>query len=158
MQEQPVDLHEPQKSDIVVEPARLKIRGWSQPGFRWDALAELALIGVWAILVGRAYLDFNPYTWPTGREFGSQVQSHHFWPQLQRCGLCALRNGGVNGGAPALGDVFGSTLHPVVMIPILLWGVVIGTKTAVVGALVMAGLAQWWIAKRLGVGQLPLTN
>jgi len=117
----------------------------------WDAIAELALIGLWAMWFGRSYLDFDPYTWPMGREFGYQIQGHHFWNQLKECGLCALWNGNINGGSPAPVDLFSSTLHPVVFIPTLIWGVVIGAKVATVLGFWMAGVAQWWIARILGV-------
>ncbi len=120
----------------------------------WQTWAELLLIGAWACWIGRSFLDFNPYTWPVGGEWGTQLQTHHLWTQLQRCGLCALWNGGINGGAPAFADLFGSMLHPLVMITTLLWGVNTGAKITVVAALALAGIAQWWIARVLKVGTL----
>ncbi|MBA3942984.1 MAG: nucleotidyltransferase domain-containing protein [Herpetosiphonaceae bacterium] len=119
---------------------------------RWQSWAEVTLICVWAAWVGRAFLDFNPYTWPVGGEWGTQLQTHHLWIQLQRCGLCALWNGGINGGAPALADLFGSMLHPLVMLTTVLWGVSAGAKVAVVVALALGGIAQWWIARVLQLG------
>jgi hypothetical protein len=118
-------------------------------------MAEMALILAWALWVGRSYLDFNPYQWPVGREFGFQLQSHYLWTQVQRCGLCALWNGGINGGYPALADTYGSPLHPLVMITTWLWGTVSGGKVAVVLSLAMAGAAQWWIARTLNLGPVP---
>jgi hypothetical protein len=117
----------------------------------WQPVAEITVIGAWAAWLGRSYLDMNPYTWPVGGEWGTQLQTHHLWTQLQRCGLCALWNGGINGGAPAFADLFGSMLHPLVMITTLLWGVVVGAKVAVVVALGLTGIAQWWIARVLRV-------
>lgn len=131
---------------------RSHVFGWFWPRFEWHLLAEWGLIVVWACWVGRAYLDFNPFTWPIGGEMGVQLQTHYLWPRFQECGLCALWNGGINGGAPALADIFGSMLHPLVMVTTLLWGVMIGAKVALVGALAMAGVAQWWMARILGVG------
>jgi hypothetical protein len=120
----------------------------------WGKVFELALIGLWAIWVGRNYLDFNPFSWPNGREFGAQVQTHHFWTQFLRCGICSLWNGNINGGYPSLADVFGSTLHPLIAITTSLWGVVAGAKIAVVFSLAIAGLAQWMIANTLRLGRV----
>ena len=120
----------------------------------WQTLIEFTIIGICAGWVGRSFLDFNPYTWPVGGEWGGQLQTHQLWTQVQRCGVCALWNGGINGGAPALADLFGSMLHPLVMITTLLWGVVAGAKVAVVVALALGGIAQWWIAWVLRVGPL----
>ena len=124
----------------------------SRATVRWSLLAEVALILVWAAWVGRPFLNFDPFAWPSGREAGFQFQSHYFWNQLRTCGLCALWNGTINGGFPALAEVFGSPLHPLVMITTLLWGTIVGGKVTVVAALALAGLAQWWIARRLGLG------
>jgi hypothetical protein len=131
------------------------MEGAIRAGRAWQAPVEIALIGAWAAWLGRAYLDGNPYSWPVGGEWGTQLQTHQLWIQLERCGLCALWNGGINGGAPALADLFGSMLHPVVMITTLLWGVVAGAKVAVVVALAMGGIAQWWIGRVLQVGLVP---
>jgi hypothetical protein len=124
----------------------------SRATVRWGLLAEVVLILVWAAWVGRPFLDFDPFAWPSGIEFGFQFQSHHFWNQLRSCGLCALWNGTINGGHPALAESYGSPLHPLVMITTLLWGTIVGGKVTVVTALALAGLAQWWIARRLGLG------
>jgi len=124
----------------------------SRATVRWGLLAEVVLILVWAAWVGRPFLDFDRFTWPSGIEFGFQLQSHHFWNQLRSCGLCALWNGTINGGHPALAESYGSPLHPLVIITTLLWGTIVGGKVTVVVALALAGLAQWWIARRLGLG------
>ena len=148
------------------EPGRGWFRGWRQRWgekratavtLRWPSLGvwvEISLITLWALWVGRSLLDFNPYTWLQGREFGSQIQAFHFWTQLKACGQCALWNGNINGGSPALGDVFSSTFHPFVAIPTLIWGVIIGTKVAVVLALWLAGIAQWRLAFVMGLGRI----
>lgn len=113
---------------------------------------EVGVIIVWAMWVGRAYLDFNPFTWPDGPSAGGRNVGHYFWVNLKQCGLCALWNGSLEGGAPALADRFSSFLNPLVIVPTLLWGVMIGTKISLVGALAVAGLAQWWIARTLRLG------
>lgn len=115
---------------------------------------ELLFILLWAIYFGRGILDFDPHTWLWGREFGSQILTHHLWTNFQECGLCALWNGDINGGYPSLADIFGSMLHPFVAITTLIWGTIIGTKVSIVLSLAIAGIAQWWIARILSVGWL----
>lgn len=44
---------------------------------------EVVLILLWALWVGREFLDFNENIVPKGREFGSAVVSHHFWTQVK---------------------------------------------------------------------------
>ncbi len=149
---------EPARGQATPQPvARISPRAlesaWAWLRAHADALAEVAVIGLWAAWVGRAYLNLDPAVWPTGREMGAQILTHHFWTQLWSCGVCALWNGSVNGGSPALADIFGSTLHPLVMLTTLIWGTVNGAKLALVGALGLAGLAQWWIARTLGLGR-----
>ena len=116
--------------------------------------AEAALIAVWAIFVTRAYLDMSPFAIPSGLEYLSVIQSHHLWTWVQRCGACALWNGSQQGGAPALVELHGSPLHPLVALLTLLFGVLNGSKIALVAAFVIAGLAQWWLGWVLGLGRL----
>jgi hypothetical protein len=104
--------------------------------------------------VGRPYLDFDANVVPAGREYGSVVQSHHLWTRLQECGWCALWNGSERGGAPAFVDVYGSMLHPLVILTTLVFGVVNGSKIALIAALWTAGLAQWSLARALRLGRL----
>jgi len=117
--------------------------------------AELILIGLWAAWVGRGLLDFDPFTWLPGREFGYQIEGIHFWTQLRECGQCALWNGGINGGYPALADLFSSKFHPFVSIPTLLWGTIVGAKVAIVLSFWLAGAAQWWLARTIQLGVVP---
>ena len=146
----------------IVNSIKKRRQGFSKSGnnksifqrIPWGMASELLLIGLWALWAGRNYLDFNTFAWPNGREFGAQVQTHYFWTQLSRCGICALWNGSINGGYPALSDVFGSTLHPLIAVTTLLWGVVNGAKVAVVLSLAIAGFAQWWIANTLRLGKV----
>ena len=111
---------------------------------------EILLLGLWVLWVGRDYLNFDPQMWPIGREFGVQVISHNFWNLLRECGNCALWNGSINGGFPALADTFGSAFHPFVMITTLLFGIVNGVKVATLIALWVMGISQWGISKLLG--------
>ena len=128
---------------------------------RGDRLLELCLIGLWAAWVGREFLDPDPHIWPslseysgTINEFSSSIQPHFVWSQLVQCGTCVLWNGSVNGGAPAFADVYGATLHPIVIVTTLLFGAINGAKITLVMSLFIAGAAQWWLAQAMGLGRV----
>ena len=131
-------------------------RSWGSPRFRQALLIglELGILAIWAAMVCKPYLEMNLAVIPAGREFGSAVQTHHLWTQFQDCGWCALWNGSERGGYPAFADVHGSMLHPIVMLTTLIWGVVNGAKIALVISFWFGGVAQWWLARQLGVGWL----
>jgi hypothetical protein len=120
----------------------------------WIEIAEIGLIIVWALWVGRGYLDFDESLWPRGNEFGLSTQSHFVWDEFKKCGTCVFWNGLINGGAPAFVELHGAPLHPLVIFPTLFWGVINGSKITVIAALAMAGIAQWWLAKVLKVGRI----
>jgi hypothetical protein len=139
-----------------------KVKNWCTTFWRSDrnrqatqALVELLLIGLWAIWVGRDYLDMNPLVTPAGREFGSAIQAHHLWTRFEECGSCALWDGSERGGFPAFVDPLGSSLHPAVILTTLLLGVVNGSKVMVIISLWIAGLAQWWLGRVLKLSWLP---
>jgi hypothetical protein len=113
---------------------------------------EILLLTLWGIWVARVFIDFDPTVWPAGGEWGMSLQPYHFWENLRECGACALWNGGINGGRPALADFFGSLLHPLASIPIFLLGVSNGMKIAMVLACIAIALGQWWIAKEMNLG------
>jgi hypothetical protein len=119
---------------------------------RWGPIAELGVILAWAIWLTRLYLNFDPAIWPSGREFGFQLQSHYLWTWLRECGLCALWNGGVNGGFPAFAETYGAPLHPLVALTSLIWGPLTSGKLMVTVSFFLAGAAQWWIARSMGLG------
>ena len=119
------------------------------------AAVELLVLAAWTVWFTGAYLDFNPEVVPMGREFGSTIQTHHLWENFKLCGSCAFWNGAARGGVPAFADVHGSMLHPVVIAATLIWGVVNGSKIALVFSFWLAGAAQWWLARELRVGWLP---
>jgi hypothetical protein len=135
---------------------RETLRGLRMPTHRgaryWWVVAELVILALWALWVGRAYLDFNPDVTPGGREYGSAIQAHHLWTRAQQCGLCALWDGSERGGFPALVDTLGSALHPLVIATTSAWGVVNGSKVALIVALWLGGLAQWWLAREMKLG------
>ncbi len=151
----------PSRWALIREAARIEwgrsLRWIGQPRF-WlgvQVALELALIAAWALFVGRDYLNMDPRVVPAGREFSSAVQTHHFWTRVQECGLCALWNGSERGGYPALADVHGSLLHPLVALTTLAWGVVNGAKIALVISFWVAGVAQWWLARTFKLGMVP---
>lgn len=116
---------------------------------------ELSMIALLAIWIGREYLDLDLKEVPSGREFMMAIQSHNLWNQLRECGWCAVWNGSTSGGYPAFVDLFGAPLHPIVGLTTLIWGILNGTKMALLASLWLAGLAQWWIARELKVGWIP---
>jgi hypothetical protein len=133
------------------------IRNWLQKpvqarALHWFSIGEICLILLWALYVGRAYLDMNPDVWPGGREFGMSIQPHYIWTQFKTCGLCALWNGFNGGGYPAFIELHAAVLHPLVIISTLIWGGINGVKMVLVGSFAMAGLGQWWLARVLGLG------
>jgi hypothetical protein len=115
---------------------------------------ELLALLVWALWFARPYLDLDPAVVPAGREYGSTINLHHLWTWARACGLCALWDGSVRGGSPAFADPYGSTLHPLVALTTLGWGVPAGAKLALAGAFFMGGLAQWWLGRVLGLGRV----
>ncbi len=116
------------------------------------AAVEIVIIIAWAIFLARDYLDFSPTMWPSGREFGLAIQSNYIWSLLPVCGDCVFWNGFINGGSPAFADLYSAVLHPLVFIPTLIWGGINGAKVAIIGALAMAGIGQWWLAKAMRLG------
>jgi hypothetical protein len=128
------------------------VTNWLQDRTHQAAILELALIGVLALFVCRAYLDFAPNVLPGGREYSSAIQTHHIWTWFRQCRTCALWNGAERGGYPALVDPHGSALHPLVIATTLLLGVVNGSKAALIIAFWAGGLAQWWMARIMRLG------
>jgi hypothetical protein len=115
---------------------------------------EIGIIIVWAIFVGRAYLNLDPSAWPWGREFPSVIQTHYIWTNLFKCGACVFWNGLSHGGAPAFADMQGSMLYPFVIFFTLIVGSLSGAKLTLIASLIIAGCAQWWLAKVMGFGRI----
>ena len=115
---------------------------------------EILLLALWACVIAGPYLDLRPEVRPAGREYASGIQTHHLWTRLRECGTCAFWNGSARGGSPALADVHGSMLHPVVAALTLAAGVPAGAKLALVASFFLAGLSGWWLASTLGAGVL----
>ena len=121
--------------------------------WRWDLFLEILMIIAWVLWVGRSLVNFDPLYLPFGNEVPMTTQSHYIWETAQKCGLCVLWNGSVNGGAPSFAETQGAVLHPLVAITTILAGVVNGTKMVLLGSLILAGIAQWWLAWVLGLGR-----
>ncbi|WP_147239004.1 hypothetical protein [Levilinea saccharolytica] len=124
-------------------------------GIYWNVILEIILIIIWALFIGRSYLDFSPNTLPGGNELPHLTQSHLIWRLLPICGSCVLWNGQVNGGAPAFVETSGAPLHPLVILTTLIWGVFNGSKVIALVSLMIAGLGQWGLARALKLGWLP---
>jgi len=107
---------------------------------------------LWTLWLARPYLDLDPAVVPNGREYLSAIQANMLWVELGACGACATWYGHVSGGLPALADPLSSALHPLVMATTVGWGITGGAKLAMIGAFFMGGLAQWWLARVLGLG------
>ena len=117
-----------------------------------QSIFEIVFITAWALFFARDYLDFSPNVWPLGREFGMAIQTHLIWTLLPYCGDCVLWNGFINGGSPAFAELHGAILHPVVILPTIIWGGLNGAKAAVIGSIALAGIAQWLLAKTMKLG------
>jgi|GEM_PF-3900351 len=115
---------------------------------------ELLIVVCWAIFVTRPYLDFTITTQPSGLEYPAAIQSFYFWRNLMQCGPCALWNGAVNGGAPALADPYGAVAHPLVGVTTLIFGIPIGAKLVLTATFMIAGIAQWLLAYELQTGRI----
>jgi hypothetical protein len=127
---------------------RSHLAAWSLPAL------ELVVLAVWALFIGREYLNFDPWEIPAGNEFSSAIQAHHLWTRFQACGWCALWDGSERGGFPAFVDPLASALHPLVMVTTLIFGVINGAKIALIASLWVAGFAQWWLGRVLKFGAL----
>lgn len=126
---------------------------WARVRARLTPLGEIAAIGLWAMYVGQAYLDFDSKRWPAGQDFVLNVQGYFPWVLLKQCGACVFWNGTLDGGAPTLSQLLPAIAHPFILIAISIWGVINGLKATVVIALAVAGLAQWWLAKVMRLGR-----
>ncbi len=121
-------------------------------GISKGSILEIAVILLWTLMVGRAYLNFDLLAWPIGNEFASSIQTHYVWTLLPECGTCIFWNGFVRGGAPAFAEMHGSLLYPLIPVVTLIWGVLNGSKLVLIFSLFMAGIAQWWLSRVLGMG------
>lgn len=121
---------------------------------RWQvALEAVLLIGI-AFLFAHPILSFDPQVIPIGNEYGLSLESHVIWEQVQRCGLCFLWNGMLNGGYPAFVDLHGAPLHPVTIFATLLFGLPNSGRVIFFVSLLIAAFAQWWMGYTLGLSRV----
>jgi len=121
------------------------------------AALEIAIVLVAAMAFASAYLDLDPNVIPSGREYPTAVQPYYVWQRLRTCGPCAFWNGSVRGGYPAFAETHAGVLHPLPAAMVLFFGVATGMKLVLVGAFALAGLAQWWLGRVLGLSPIART-
>jgi hypothetical protein len=115
-------------------------------------VAETGAVVLWAMWVGKVFLDFDPTRWVLGGDFALNVQGYAGWAAFKQCGWCVLWNGTMNGGAPLFSELLSAVAHPLVVLFVLLWGPIVAMKVTVVAGLAIAGLAQWWLARVMRLG------
>jgi hypothetical protein len=118
-----------------------------------SAVFELTLILVWSLTVTSVLFHFGPADRGNG-EYYAQIQNQFVWNQLKTCGACVFWNGNIDGGYPAFVDPFSAALHPTVVVSSLIFGSLHGATVALIAAFFLAGVAQWWLAKELGLGSV----
>jgi len=143
----------PSMKHALSTPPRLSsLRRFASTWIAPSTVVELLAIVIWALYVGREFLNLDPNVMPVGNEFGMAIQPHFVWTLFSECGSCVFWNGFVNGGNPAFVELHGVVLHPIVVITTMLWGGVNGAKLALIASFAMAGVAQWWLARVLSLG------
>ncbi|MCW5881087.1 MAG: hypothetical protein KIS91_09175 [Anaerolineae bacterium] len=133
-------------------PTRLGLKRLS--GDHVLTLLEILTVCLWAWISTQAWRDMDPLRVPAGREVLGAIQINTLWGLVTQCGACAFWFGGVMGGFPAFAEPTGSQLHPIVAVATLIWGPLNGAKVALSAAIVIAGLAQWWLGWVLRLGRV----
>jgi hypothetical protein len=118
------------------------------------SLFEVSLIITWGLWITLPYQDFNPEIWPMGMDFSRNIQLFSTWQNLPVCGDCIFWNGTINGGAPAFADMFTPVLNPFFAIFTMLLGVINGAKALLIFSFILAGLAQLWLGRVLGLSRV----
>jgi hypothetical protein len=117
-------------------------------------VTELSLLALWTIYLTRNYFNFGRLMIPQGREYFVFIENHYMWERARECGPCAMWNGSFRGGFPAFVDVHNSMLYPPVIVASYIWGALNGTKAALIFTFFLAGFAQWWFGRVLGLGSI----
>jgi len=116
---------------------------------------EIALVIGFAAWVTWPYLGGTPKTvLPAGGDYVVSIQGRYFWEHVRECGTCALWNGDLAGGSPALIDTSSDLLHPMVAIITLLFGVAEGSRILVALTVIVSALGSWWLAYLLQTSTL----
>lgn len=137
----------------TVQKVDFQLSRFYSPIFKWvsNLNFELPLITLWALWVGRVYLNFDRNMVPGlgNDDFLLSIYPYFPFVRVLQCGDCFFWNGLLNGGSPTFGDSIGALLHPVMAAIMLLFGVTNGIKMAMLASLIMGGWSLWWIAKVL---------
>lgn len=122
---------------------------------RFLRFSDLGFVIAFAVWISKPFLWAQPWSVrPAGGDYTVSVQGRFFWDRVQECGLCALWNGNIRGGSPALIDTSSDFLHPIAAIPTILLGVVDGSRISIVACVMLSALGSWWLASVLGTGWL----
>lgn len=115
-------------------------------------LLEITVIAVFVVWVTWPYLGGTPSTaLPAGGDFVVSIQGRFFWNHVRECGSCALWNGDIAGGSPALIDTSTDMLHPLVAGATLMLGVLEASRLLIALTLFISGIGSWWLAYLLGI-------
>ena len=115
---------------------------------------DLAALGGLALLYALPILLRPGDTLPLGGDLDSVVAPYAF----VRESILALRfptwNPYYTTGQPYLGDPLSSYLSPIILLPVIAFGVAAGVKVAVVLSLFLAGAGQWALARVVGLPRM----
>lgn len=112
---------------------------------------EIAIVVLFALSVAQKFQGTGPRDLISGGDAFTNQQGRIFWDHVRSCGQCAFWNGDIRGGAPAASDALTDTFYPTTMAAIYAFGTVQGSKVALAVAIVLAGIATWWLAAELGL-------
>jgi hypothetical protein len=127
---------------------RLRSSGVATVALEWTVLA------LWSLSLTSPLFNFGPDVSTGGGEYFAQIQNQFIWDQFRTCGACAFWNGNVDGGYPAFADPFSAMLYPTVVTASIVFGARDGAMIAMIATFFLAGIAQWWLARELGLGSV----
>lgn len=113
-------------------------------------IVEIAIVALFGVYFGREFLNFDPQYRIGGNE-GQWLSSAALWvsQSLQDYGYIPQWQPFLSRGEPTFDSPFSFALHPVNILPSVLFGYDQGIKISVILSLLMAGVGGWWIAKLL---------
>lgn len=119
------------------------------------SLLELAFLIGFSAWVCWDYLGGTPKSFvPDGSDFLVSIQGRFFWDNVRNCGTCALWDGSIAGGSPAMLDTSSDFLHPIIAPALLLFGTIEGSRVAVFLTVTLGGIGSWWLARVLGTSSV----
>jgi hypothetical protein len=117
---------------------------------RGNLRIEILIIGIVALIYARPLLVMHPSLGLPGREYQAHVGTMVLIKQwLASGGEFPLWNPVVGTGRSLIADPFLSVFNPFVSVPMILFGVVNGSKIALLMNFFIAGLGMWTICKIL---------